>query len=105
MLAVIEIESQFDRFAVSKSGARGLMQVMPFWMKEIGHPQDNMFHPRTNMRYGCTILRYYLDLANGNVREALERYNGSPIKKEYAEKVLAALSDTWRPAAEKALSE
>ena len=74
VLSLIEVESQFDRNAVSRSGARGLMQVMPFWKKEIGHPQDNLFHPLTNLRYGCTILKYYIELTDGDVRDALERY-------------------------------
>jgi soluble lytic murein transglycosylase-like protein len=95
VLSLIEVESQFDRYAVSRSGARGLMQVMPFWKKEIGHPQDNLFHPLTNLRYGCTILKYYIELTDGDVRDALERYNGSPDKQAYADKVLEAFNSTW----------
>lgn len=97
VLALIEVESRFDRFAVSRSGARGLMQVMPFWKKEIGHPQDNLFDPHTNLRYGCTILRYYLDANGGDVEAALASYNGSFGQLEYPNKVLLAFSETWRP--------
>ena len=96
VLALIEIESAFDRFAVSRSGARGLMQVMPFWKKEIGLPRDKLFNLRTNLRYGCTILKYYLDMENGNVDAALARYNGSYGKIEYPTKVLLALNETWQ---------
>ena len=67
VLAVIEVESRFRKYAVSKAGARGLMQVMPFWVKEIGGTRDNLFHERTNLRYGCTILRHYLDRERGNL--------------------------------------
>ena len=97
VLAVIHVESGFDRFAVSPSGARGLMQIMPFWKKEIGHPDDNLFTPRTSLRYGCTILRYYLDLKRGKLAAALAAYNGSPDKKDYADKVYVALRDRWQP--------
>lgn len=95
VLAVIDVESDFDRFAVSRSGARGLMQVMPFWKKEIGHPRDDLFHPATNLRYGCTILRHYLQLADGDIRDALARYNGSERRFEYAGKVQAAWRKIW----------
>lgn len=94
VLAVIEVESKFDRFAVSSSGARGLMQVKPFWVKEIGHPRDNLFHPQTNLRYGCTILRYYLDRAGGNLRTALADYNGYS-NPAYTDMVYLALTDSW----------
>src|SRR3546814_8931332 len=57
VLSVIEVESRFDRYAVSSAGAQGLMQIMPFWLKEIGKPGDNLFHTRTNLRMGCTILK------------------------------------------------
>ena len=97
VLALIEIESAFDRFAVSRSGARGLMQIMPFWKKEIGLPRDKLFNPRTNLRYGCTILKYYLDMENGELNTALARYNGSYGKVEYPTKVLLALNETWQP--------
>ena len=73
ILAVIEVESNFDRYAVSVAGALGLMQIMPFWKDEIGRPNDNLLHTSTNLRYGCTILRYYYDKENGDLRRALDR--------------------------------
>lgn len=99
VLAVIEIESNFDRFAVSRSGARGLMQVMPFWKKEIGHPRDDLFYPPTNLRYGCTILRYYIERFGEELAPALSQYNGSlGLRTDYATRVLAAYRAKWRPA-------
>ncbi|HHQ42063.1 MAG TPA: lytic transglycosylase domain-containing protein [Chromatiales bacterium] len=95
VLAVIEVESRFDRFAISEAGAQGLMQVMPFWLEEIGHPEDNLFDPRTNLRLGCTILRYYLDLERGDLVRALARYNGSLGRRTYPDRVLGALSTRW----------
>ncbi len=97
VLAVIQVESRFDRFAVSSSGARGLMQIMPFWKKEIGHPDDDLFNPRTNLRYGCAILRYYLDQKRGHLSDALAAYNGSIDRTEYAGRVSLALRDRWQP--------
>lgn len=94
VLAVMDIESRFDRYAISGVGAQGLMQVMPFWLREIGHPEDNLFDPHTNLRMGCTILKYYLDRSNGDVRKALNRYNGTRHRK-YGDKVLTALSTRW----------
>ena len=99
MLALIEVESGFYRFAVSDSGAQGLMQVMPFWKKEIGHPRDNLFEPKTNLRYGCTILKYYLDLMDGDLGEALAQYNGSYGEITYPRKVMFAFNETWHPSA------
>jgi soluble lytic murein transglycosylase-like protein len=95
VLAVIDVESNFDRFAVSYAGARGLMQVMPFWLKEIGRPQDNLFHVSINLRMGCTILRYYLDVEHGDLRRALERYNGSRGQRAYPDRVYERLSRRW----------
>lgn len=95
VLAVIEVESSFNRFAVSRVGAQGLMQIMPFWLEEIGHPEDNLFHTDTNLRMGCTILRYYLDMEDGDLRKALARYNGSAGKRTYPDKVFKALSKRW----------
>ena len=97
VLALIEVESGFDRLAVSRSGARGLMQVMPFWKKEIGHPLDSLFDPRTNLRYGCAILKYYIDYTDGDVGEALAHYNGSFGQVSYPTKVLLAFNETWHP--------
>lgn len=95
VLAVIEVESRFDRFAVSHAGARGLMQIMPFWLKEIGRPDDNLFHIETNLRFGCTILRHYLDRERGNLLQALARYNGSVGHRWYADRVFSKLSRKW----------
>jgi soluble lytic murein transglycosylase-like protein len=95
VLAVIEVESRFDDFAISKSGAQGLMQVMPFWLKEIGHPDDNLINIRTNLRMGCTILKYYMDMEQNDLRRALARYNGSQGSNVYSNKVLYALRQHW----------
>jgi soluble lytic murein transglycosylase-like protein len=95
ILAVIEVESNFDRYAVSVAGALGLMQIMPFWIDEIGRPEDNLLHTSTNLRYGCTILRYYYDKENGDLRRALGRYNGSLGKRKYPNKVIDKLSRKW----------
>lgn len=95
ILAVIEVESNFDRYAVSVAGALGLMQIMPFWLQEIGRPDDNLLHTDTNLRYGCTILRFYLDKENGDLRRALGRYNGSLGVRKYPNKVIDKLSKKW----------
>lgn len=95
VLAVIQVESAFQQYAISSAGARGLMQVMPFWKDEIGRPGDNMFNMQTNLRYGCTILRYYLDMADGNLSEALARYNGSYGQHWYPRRIYEALSSHW----------
>lgn len=94
-LAVIEVESRFDRFAISSAGAQGYMQIMPFWLEEIAGPEDNLFHARTNLRMGCTILRYYLDQERGNLVGALARYNGSYGRPQYPNRVLRALNRRW----------
>jgi len=95
ILAVIETESNFDRYAISVAGAIGLMQIMPFWLDEIGRPDDNLLHIETNLRYGCTILRFYLDKEKGDLRRALGRYNGSLGKRKYPNKVIDKLSKKW----------
>ena len=95
VLAVIEVESYFDHFAISSAGALGLMQVMPFWLKEIGRPNDNLFDIRTNLRMGCTILKFYLDKSKGDLVEALQRYNGSLRSNRYSDKVLSKLNKRW----------
>ena len=95
ILAVIEVESNFDRYAISVAGAIGLMQIMPFWLDEIGRPDDNLLHMATNLRYGCTILRFYYDKENGDLRRALGRYNGSLGKRKYPNKVIDKLSKKW----------
>ncbi len=96
VLAVMQVESRFDRFAVSSAGAQGLMQVMPFWRLEIGRDQDNLTDPETNIRYGTTILAHYMDKASGDLVDALGRYNGSRGKLWYPELVLTAWRRDWR---------
>jgi soluble lytic murein transglycosylase-like protein len=98
VLAVIEVESRFDRFAVSRAGAQGLMQVMPFWKKEIGRPDDNLTHNATNLDYGCRILQYYLEREDGALHRALAAYNGSNGSRRYSKKVEAAWRARWRTA-------
>lgn len=95
VIALIDIESRFDHFAISRSGAQGLMQIMPFWLKEIGHPDDNLMDIDTNLRMGCTILKYYLDMEKGNIRRALARYNGSLGSWKYPDKVIGVLNKHW----------
>jgi len=92
MLGVIYHESGFNKYAVSTAGARGYMQVMPFWVKLIGTSDQNLFHKRTNLRYGAVILRYYLAMENGDLFRALGRYNGSLGKPEYPNAVMAAVT-------------
>ena len=96
VLAVVSVESNFRKFAVSTAGARGYMQVMPFWIELIGRKGDNLFNLRTNLRYGCVILRHYLDIEGGNLSRALGRYNGSVGKAEYPNMVLRAMHTNWR---------
>jgi soluble lytic murein transglycosylase-like protein len=95
VLAVIDVESKFRKYAVSRAGAKGLMQVMPFWVKEIGESGHNLFQERTNLRYGCTILRHYLDRERGNLANALGRYNGSLGQADYPNLVLKAWKERW----------
>jgi soluble lytic murein transglycosylase-like protein len=95
VLAVIDVESRYDRFAISSAGAQGLMQIMPFWLNEIGRPDDNLFVINTNIRLGCTILKYYLNMEKGNLSRALARYNGSLGKFWYPKLVFNALSSRW----------
>ena len=89
VMGLIQVESAFHKYAVSSAGAMGFMQVMPFWVKLIGNSEHNLFHLRTNLRYGCTILRFYLDQENGDLYRALGRYNGSLGKPDYPYAVLA----------------
>jgi soluble lytic murein transglycosylase-like protein len=96
VLGLIEIESGFRKYAVSSAGARGYMQVMPFWVKVIGQPNHNLFHLRTNLAYGCAILRHYLDVEKGDYWRALGRYNGSLGKPGYPEQVLSAWRGRWK---------
>jgi soluble lytic murein transglycosylase-like protein len=95
VLALINVESNFDRFAISSAGAQGLMQIMPFWLNEIGRPEDNLFDIDTNLRFGCTILNIYLKRERGDMRKALARYNGSVGKNWYPARVYKALSRRW----------
>jgi soluble lytic murein transglycosylase-like protein len=96
VLAVIQIESNFRKYAVSRSGARGYMQVMPFWVGLVGRQGDNLFSLRNNLRYGCVILKYYLDREKGDLYRALGRYNGSLGKPEYPNLVIGAWRSVWR---------
>jgi soluble lytic murein transglycosylase-like protein len=96
VLGVIDIESRFRKYAVSRAGARGYMQVMPFWSELIGTTEHNLFSLRTNLRYGCSILRHYLDHERGDIARALARYNGSLGKaSDYATRVLRATRTRW----------
>ncbi len=107
VLAVIEVESRFERFAISRSGARGLMQIMPFWLDEIGNLDaykklvaegrldTNLFHLETNIWFGCSILKHYLDMEKGNTSRALARYNGSLGQSRYPRLVSSALNRRW----------
>ncbi|MEP6702178.1 MAG: lytic transglycosylase domain-containing protein [Betaproteobacteria bacterium] len=96
VLGLIQVESNFRKYAVSTAGARGFMQVMPFWQKLIGSPDHNLFHLRTSLRYGCAILRHYLTMENGDYYRALGRYNGSLGKPEYPNLVLASWQNHWK---------
>jgi soluble lytic murein transglycosylase-like protein len=96
VLGLIEVESGFRKYAVSRAGARGYMQVMPFWVALIGQPAHNLFHLRTNLAYGCAILRHYLDMERGDYFRALGRYNGSLGKPEYPNLVLTAWKGRWK---------
>jgi soluble lytic murein transglycosylase-like protein len=95
VLGLIQVESRFKKYAVSPAGARGYMQVMPFWLKLIGSGDQNLFHLRTNLRFGCTILRHYLDIEKGNLYRALGRYNGSLGAPEYPNLVRTAWEGQW----------
>ena len=92
VLAVMYHESGFKKYAFSSAQARGYMQVMPFWVKQIGTSDQNLFNLRTNLRYGTVILRHYLDLENGDYYRALGRYNGSLGQAEYPTAVFGALN-------------
>ena len=96
VLGLIQVESGFRKYAVSSAGARGYMQVMPFWTRVIGEPGHNLFALRANLRYGCVILRYYLDIEKGDYFRALGRYNGSLGRPEYPDAVHAAWRGRWK---------
>lgn len=95
VLGLIQVESGFKKYAVSSVGARGFMQVMPFWVRTIGTPDHNLFHLRLNLRYGCTIMRHYLDIEKGDLFRALGRYNGSLGRPQYPNLVLGAWRKNW----------
>jgi soluble lytic murein transglycosylase-like protein len=95
VLGLIQVESGFKKYAVSSAGARGYMQVMPFWLKLLGADDHNLFHLRTNLRFGCTILRHYLDIEKGDLYRALGRYNGSLGAPEYPNLVRGAWERQW----------
>ncbi|MDX1915383.1 MAG: lytic transglycosylase domain-containing protein [Methylophilus sp.] len=95
VLGLIQVESAFKKYAVSSVGARGYMQVMPFWVKSIGNSEHNLFDMRLNLRYGCTILRHYLDKEHGDYYRALGRYNGSLGKPGYPNMVVGAWKKYW----------
>jgi soluble lytic murein transglycosylase-like protein len=99
VLGLIHIESGFKKYAVSSVGARGYMQVMPFWVRSIGAKDHNLFHLKLNLRYGCTILRHYIDIERGDLYRALGRYNGSLGKPQYPNLVLGAWRKHWDYAA------
>ena len=95
VLGLIQVESGFKKYAVSSGGARGFMQVMPFWVRTIGNADHNLFHLRLNLRYGCTILRHYLDIERGDLYRALGRYNGSLGQPQYPNLVVGAWRKHW----------
>jgi soluble lytic murein transglycosylase-like protein len=95
VLGLIQVESGFKKYSISSVGARGFMQVMPFWPRSIGANGHNLFLLRTNLRYGCTILRHYIDIEHGDLYRALGRYNGSLGKPEYPNLVLSAWRKSW----------
>ncbi|MGH8224740.1 MAG: transglycosylase SLT domain-containing protein [Gammaproteobacteria bacterium] len=95
VLAIVNVESDFDPWAVSATGAQGLMQIMPFWLKEAGKPGDNLFDPRTNLRLGCTILAYYLKRSHGDIALALQSYYGKRYGNVYSGRVLKLLATRW----------
>lgn len=96
VLAVIQVESAFQAEAVSSAGAVGLMQIMPFWIRELGLPADDLKDPWRNLRYGCTILAHYLAVERGDLTRALARYNGSLGQTWYPERVMHAWQRHWR---------
>jgi soluble lytic murein transglycosylase-like protein len=95
VMGLIHVESGFKKYAFSSVGARGYMQVMPFWVRSIGNPDHNLFHLRLNLRYGCTILRHYIDIEHGDLYRALGRYNGSLGKPQYPNLVVGAWRRNW----------
>jgi len=95
VLALIQVESAFNSYAISYAGARGMMQIMPFWKQEIGRDDDNLLDTATNLRYGTTILAHYISIEKGSVIRALARYNGSRGQTWYPKRVLTYWSNYW----------
>lgn len=96
VMSVIDVESRFDRWAVSSAGAVGLMQIMPFWPRELGMTNAELVRIPRNIRMGCTILRFYLDREKGDYTRALARYNGSLGRRNYSDLVLTRLANRWQ---------
>jgi len=96
IMSVIDVESRFDRWAVSYAGAVGLMQVMPFWPRELGMSNEELVRIPQNIRMGCTILKFYLDREKGDYTRALARYNGSVGRRNYSDLVLTRLANRWQ---------
>jgi soluble lytic murein transglycosylase-like protein len=96
VLAVIDVESRFDRYAISASSALGLMQVMPFWVPELGYKDKNdLFKVDVNTLLGCLILKYYLDMEHDDLVKGLARYNGSTGRRNYSDRVIERLRTKW----------
>lgn len=95
VLAVIDVESRFDRWAVSSAGAVGLMQVMPFWPAKLGMKRHELVQIEANMRMGCAILRYYMRMEKNDIHKALARYNGSVGRRTYSDKVVQRWTTRW----------
>ena len=98
VLAVMDVESRFNRWAVSSAGAVGLMQVMPFWPEQLGMRRFQLTHVEENLRMGCAILRFYLLRERNDVRKALARYNGSVGRREYPDLVIVRWTNRWNGA-------
>ena len=98
VLAILEVESRFDRWAVSSAGAVGLMQVMPFWPERLGMHRSELVTVDANVRMGCAILRFYLDRERRDVRRALEYYNGSVGRRDYPDRVIVRWTNYWNGA-------
>jgi soluble lytic murein transglycosylase-like protein len=98
VLAVMDVESRFNRWAVSSAGAVGLMQVMPFWPEQLGMPRHELTQVESNLRMGCAILRFYLARERNDVRKALARYNGSVGRREYPDLVIVRWTQHWNGA-------
>ena len=98
VMAVLDVESGFDRWAVSSAGAVGLMQVMPFWPEQLGMRRYELTRITANLHMGCAILRFYLDSERRDVRRALERYNGSIGRRDYPDRVIVRWTTYWHGA-------